>query len=60
MNSSNCSIIKELKTKKYQMRARDAKACELTSCDPKLAGQLKRHTKVMSVDEYELPIPYLV
>ena len=36
--------------KKYQMRAHDAKVCELTSCDPKLAGQLKRHTKVTSAD----------
>ena len=47
MNSSNCSIIKKLKTKKYQMGA-----CELTSCNPKLAGQLKCHTKpkVMSAD----------
>ena len=32
------------------MGACDAKACELTSCNPKLAGQLKHHTKVMSAD----------
>ena len=50
MNSFNCSIIKELKMKKYQMRAHDAKACELTSCNPKLAEQLKSHTKVLSAD----------
>ena len=61
MSSANCSIIKKLKEKTYQMRTRDARACELTSCDPKLA----RHLDVtlescqLTVDGFGLPLPYL-
>ena len=60
MNSSNCSIIKELKTKKYQMRARDAKACELTSATQNWLDNLNvtLRSRQLTVDEYELPIPY--
>ena len=60
MNSANCSIIKELKTKKYQIQAHDARACELTSYNTKkwldnLNITLRSHQ--LTVDENELPIP---
>ena len=46
MNSAKCSIIKELKMKKYKMQAHDAKACELTKIGWTTQMSHSRHIKM--------------